>query len=408
MTLLITRWKQVKIPKIPEKLNDFSFSMDGSAFGHALKLCDEVIRFSSADKMIEDVHMVIATEDLDVYLVGRTIDTFILFKLPCKATASGAASLNFSDMSPVNRNTDVKFSFKPGEMLASASRFKLTTPTKQVSRDQLMMIDTSLRSVKLRKGEEALPPQVVESIKKAVEVTYVPDLYLDRMVNSFIEVKDGVLAVVTNSAFTGAKYECPMPKDVSPMRISLSANMLKLLYKVIDDTPCEFYVEGSHFIANSADFLVLLPPVSGAESEAETFAQFETALGNPAAKGTAEGDLPVAVKSLFSVVNGNKSLKGQRVTIAFKARKNTADLSFESDNQCLTERIDFSGDSELAFRVDIRLLNIVFKNLLQVYESKDLKHRLGAYGIPGKYKAFSLKYKQKDNARITIYMQCSN
>ena len=48
------------------------------------------------------------------------------------------------------------------------------------------------------------------------------------------------------------------------------------------------------------------------------------------------------------------------------------------------------------------------KNLLQVYESKDLKHRLGAYGIPGKYKAFSLKYKQKDNARITIYMQCSN
>lgn len=398
----------MKIPKIPEKLNDFSFSMDGSAFGHALKLCDEVIRFSSADKMIEDVHMVIATEDLDVYLVGRTIDTFILFKLPCKADASGAAALNFADMSPVNRKAEVRFAFKPGEMLASASRFKLTTPTKQVSRDQLMMIDTSLRSVKLRKGEEALPPQVVESIKKAVEVTYVPDLYLDRMVNSFIEVKDSVLTVVTNSAVTGARYECKMPNVVPPMRISLSANMLKLLYKVIDDTPCEFYVEGSHFVANSPDFLVLLPPVAAAESEAESFNNLESALGKPAAKGSAEGDLPVAVKSLTAVVNANKALKGQRVTIAFKTRKNTADLSFESDNQCLTERIDFSGDSELAFRADIRVLNIIFKNLLQVYDSKDLQHRISAYGIPGKYKAFSLKYKQKDGARITIYMQCSN
>ena len=83
----------MKIPKIPEKLNDFSFSMNGSAFGHALKLCDEVIRFSSADKMIEDVHMVISTEDLDVYLVGRTIDTFILFKLPCKATSASTPPL---------------------------------------------------------------------------------------------------------------------------------------------------------------------------------------------------------------------------------------------------------------------------------------------------------------------------
>lgn len=398
----------MKIPKIPEKLNDFSFSMDGSAFGHALKLCDEVIRFSSADKMIEDVHMVIATEDLDVYLVGRTIDTFILFKLPCTANASGAAALNFADMSPVNRKAEVQFLFRPGEMLATASRFKLTTPTKQVSRDQLMMIDTSLRSVKLRKGEEALPPQVVESIKKAVEVTYVPDLYLDRMVNSFIEVKDSVLTVVTNSAVTGARYECKMPEAVPSMRISLSANMLKLLYKVIDDTPCEFYVEGSHFVANSPEFLVLLPPVAAAESEVESFNNLEAALGKPAAKGTAEGDLPIAVKSLSSVVNANKALKGQRVTIAFKARKSTADLSFESDNQCLTERIDFMGDSELAFRADIRVLNIIFKNLLQVYESKDLKHRISAYGIPGKYKAFSLKYKQKDNARITIYMQCSN
>lgn len=397
----------MQLPQIPKTIEDFSFTLDGNLFGKSLKLCDEVIKFSEADKMIEDLNMVVCTGS-KVYLIGRTIDTFIINELSASGIEGvGAALLDFSQLSPVVRKDLIKFEFTRGEMLAKSRNSKLKISVRHVSQDQLMSLDMTIRNIEVKNNADILPPNVVSELKRAVDMSYIPDLYTDASVNSHITLKSGQLTVVTSSNFISALYEAEFKERVPDTKISLGSDMLKLLYKVVGDADTQFYVNGANFVASADNFLVLLPPV---RSSKEDFQKFDIALdtlGSATATGNGHHDMVLAVNTLGALVSANKALKGQSVKFNFSAKSGQALLKFSTDGQSLVEKIKFATKDTFTFNADIRLFQLLLKALGNGIKGGECDHLMRVFGPVGKYKAFMLDYDMKE-FRIKYLMHCTN
>jgi hypothetical protein len=397
----------MQLPQIPKTIEDFSFTLDGNLFGKSLKLCDEVIKFSEADKMIEDLNMVVCTGS-KVYLIGRTIDTFIINELSASGIEGvGAALLDFSQLSPVVRKDLIKFEFTRGEMLAKSRNSKLKISVRHVSQDQLMSLDMTIRNIEVKNNADILPPNVVSELKRAVDMSYIPDLYTDASVNSHITLKSGQLTVVTSSNFISALYEAEFKERVPDTKISLGSDMLKLLYKVVGDADTQFYVNGANFVASADNFLVLLPPV---RSSKEDFQKFDIALdtlGSATATGNGHHDMVLAVNTLAALVSANKALKGQSVKFNFSAKSGQALLKFSTDGQSLVEKIKFATKDTFTFNADIRLFQLLLKALGNGIKGGECDHLMRVFGPVGKYKAFMLDYDMKE-FRIKYLMHCTN
>lgn len=397
----------MQLPQIPKTIEDFSFILDGNLFGKSLKLCDEVIKFSDADKMVEDLNMVVCTGER-VYLIGRTIDTFIIYELSASSIEGvGAALLDFSQLSPVTKNELIKFEFTRGELKAKSRNCKFNTTIKHVSQDQLMTLDMTVRNIEVKNNADILPPNVVDELKRAVDMSYIPDLYTDASVNSHITLRDGHLSVVTSSNFTSALYEADFKESVPNVRMSLGSDMLKLLYKVVDKTDAQFYVSGANFVASAENFMVLLPPV---RSTKDDFAKFDIALetlGSANVKGNADHDMVLAVNTLTALVNSNKKLKGQSVKFTFSAKSGQALLKFSTDGQSLTEKVKFITKDTFTFNADVRLFQLLLKALGNGIKGGECQHLMRVFGPAGKYKAFMLEYNMKE-FKIKYLMHCTS
>lgn len=397
----------MQLPQIPKTIEDFSFTLDGNLFGKSLKLCDEVIKFSEADKMIEDLNMVVCT-GTKVYLIGRTIDTFIINELSASGVEGvGAALLDFSQLSPVVRKDLIKFEFTRGEMSAKSRNSKLKISVRHVSQDQLMSLDMTIRNIEVKSNADILPPNVVSELKRAVDMSYIPDLYTDASVNSHITLKSGQLTVVTSSNFISALYEAEFKERVPDTKISLGSDMLKLLYKVVGDVDTQFYVNGANFVASADNFLVLLPPVRSSKEDFQKFDIAMDTLGSATATGNAHHDMVLAVNTLAALVSANKALKGQSVKFNFSAKSGQALLKFSTDGQSLIEKVKFATKDTFTFNADVRLFQLLLKALGNGIKGGECDHLMRVFGPVGKYKAFMLDYDMKE-FRIKYLMHCTN
>lgn len=397
----------MQLPQIPMQIDDFEFSIEGTDFGKSLKLCDEVIKFSDADKMMEDLNMIVCT-GREVFLMGRTIDTFIIYQLDVSEVSGiGAALVDFSVLGPVTKKGRVKIRFAGGELRAKSKTTNLTNSVRQVSLDQLKTLEVTIRNIELKNDADVFGSELVDDIKRAVEMSFIPDLYTDGSTNSHIEVRKGSLKVVTSSNFTCAQYDKDLTVSSPDIRISLGADMLRLLYKVVGSSEAQFYVSGANFVASAANFLVLLPPVRSHKGDFDRFETFEATLGEPAARATADHDLVLAVNTLAGLVNSNKALKGHSVKFALAVKPGTALLKFNTDGQSLTEKIGIATKDTFSFNADIRLMQLLMKGVGQGIKAGESPHQLSVYGPTGKYKAFMLNYTMPD-FRIKYFMQCTS
>ena len=386
--------------QIPKKLEDFSFSVSGKDFGRVLKVCDEVVKFSDADKMVEDLHLIVC-DGKAVYAIGRTIDTFICHRLPAEDVSGvGAASVDFKSFATLVKRDSVHLAFRRGGFSAKASRFEFDQSTKQVSLDQLEMIDVTLRSVKTRSDGDALSRKAVSMLRDAVALTYVPDIYLGAQVTSHIEVANGRLRVSTARNWCVSIYESAI-QDTDDFKLSLHSDMITLLYKVVGDLPAQFYVSGSHFIASSDDFMVTLPPVRSTDADYNTFATVVAALGAPVRSCFLGKDFGPATSTIMQVIASNPALKGKAVPFELTVGEKAAKLQFDTDGCRMAETVGAKATERFNVKLDVRILNLILKNVMQL--DKETQHRCSMYGAVGKYKAARFDYK-KAGATLSFMM----
>lgn len=377
--------------QIPKKLEDFSFSVVGKEFGRVLKVCDEVVKFSDADKMVEDLHLIVS-DGKSVYAIGRTIDTFICHRLPAEDVQGvGAASVDFKAFTTLVKRDSVHLSFRRGGFSAKASRFEFDQSTKQVSLDQLEMIDVTLRSVKTRSDGEALTAKAVAMLRDAVALTYVPDIYLGAQVTSHIEVLNGKLRVSTARNWCVSIYETPI-QDTDDFKLSLHSDMITLLYKVVGDMKAQFYVSGSHFIASSDEFMVTLPPVRSTPDDYNRFAVVTAALGAPVRACYLGKDFGPATSTIMQVIATNAALKGKAVPFELTVMGKSAKLQFDTDGCRMSETVGAKSSDKFNVKLDVRILSLILKNVMQL--DKDTQHKCSMYGAVGKYKAARFDYKR--------------
>lgn len=398
----------MQTPSLPKNLGNFSFVVDGKSFTSVMKMSDEVIKFSNADKIVEDLNLVICNGD-NVYLVGRTIDTLLVHRLDAASIeGQGAARIDFKSLASSARSGTVKFTAEDGVMSLRTGKSLLRTDMQRVSLDQMEMLSTVLATINAQQQGAHLSADTVSAFKQAVDMTYVPNLYFeDAKVNSYLTVESGNFTCVTHDHMACSKFTSKV--DTGDMRIALSAEMLRLVYKVTakeEDT--EFYTDNGAFIASSADFLIRLPAVRSTDQDYAKFNLCEEIMGSKVAHGSFDSGLGEAVKAITDLVNSHKKLRGTGVSIDFIGKgKGNVLLHFNTDGQSLTEKVTFGGKSEFKFKTDVRVLNLCMKNVSALVKDNIVGHEFSLYGPPGKYKAFRLDYSATD-FHLSYYLMCSS
>lgn len=388
--------------EMPEKLNDFSFTISGKKLGTALKNCDAVVRFSDADKMIEDIHMIVSTGS-EVYAIGKTIDTFIYYKLDAEdVSGAGAARVDFALFSTLAKRENVRLSFTARQFEASASRFRITNATRQVSYDQIEMLSVTMRSIQLLRDKEELSSKTVEALRRAVHFTYVPELYLDTKVSSYISVQNGNLRVLSYNNWSCGSYESKIDTDINA-RISVNAEMMTLLYKIADSSDVSFYVSGAHFIAANSVFCVALPPVRSTDADYGRFIALEQAMGSPTHKAILSKEFYPVIAATMGTIVLNKSLKGKAVPITLAVDTKKASVSFSADDCSTTEYLAAKNEAQkFSIKVDARILALVLKNVHTF--GNDLRNEISAYGAIGKLKSMRLDYRDPSGSSLSYFI----
>lgn len=398
----------MQTPSLPKTLGNFSFAVDGKAFTAIMKMSDEVIKFSDADKIVEDLNLVVCN-GTNIYLIGRTIDTLLVHRLDAaNITGEGAARLDFKVLASSARSGTVKFTAEDGVMSLRTGKSLLRSDMQRVSLDQMQMLETVMATIKEQQQGAHLSSDTVSAFKQAVDLTYVPNLYFeDAKVNSYLSVVDGNFTCVTHDQLACSKFTSKV--DTGDMQIALSAEMLRLVYKVTakeEDT--EFYTDNGAFIASSADFLIRLPAVRSTKQDYEKFALCEEIMGKSAIFGSFDSSLGEAVKAITDLVNAHKKLRGTGVSIdVYGKGKGSAMLHFSTDGQSLTEKVSFASKDEFKFKTDVRILNLCMKNVSALVKEGLVGHEFSLYGPPGKYKAFRLDYRASE-FDLSYYLTCSS
>lgn len=398
----------MQTPTLPSKLGNFSFLVDGTAFTSVMKMSDEVIKFSDADKIVEDINLVISNGK-NVYLIGRTIDTLLVHRLDAAdIVGEGAARLDFKVLATSARKGTVKFDATDGVMTLRTGKSMLRSDMQRVSTDQMEMLATVLSTINEQQKGASLSSDTVAAFKQAVDMTYVPNLYFeDAKVNSYLSVADGVFNCVTHDHLSCSRFTSKV--ETEDMKLALSAEMLRLVYKVTaKEEETEFYTDSGSFIASSSDFLIRLPAVRSTDQDYTKFALLEQIMGSSTIRGEFDSGLGEAVKAITDLVNAHKKLRGTGVSIdVYNKGKGKAMLHFSTDGQSLTEKVNFHSKNEFKFKTDVRVMNLCMKNVSGVVKDGLVNHDFSLYGPPGKYKAFRLDYKCND-FDLSYFLNCSS
>lgn len=380
--------------KIPTKCGSFSFSIGGKELWASLKTCDEIIKFSDADKIVDDLNLLMCCGK-QVYVVGRTIDTFTVLRLPCtNVEGEGAANIDFNSFQPLAKKDSCNISVEDGRLCAKSKSFVYKVDLRQGSSDQLELVSQMLEQY--TGGEEVqLSHADVEAVNRAVQLTYIPELYLDHIVCAHIQATAKGLTVSCPANWSSGHYFNPNVRG--KYKLSVSAKMMAVISKVgTEDTSYNVGVFG--FMASSPDRIIVLPPITTHENAFTQHTETRAAFGKPQCVIECGADIVEAVNTINGIVQRTKDLKGRAISAQLKSAGKYMSVGFVTDSQSILERVTGAGD---VFEVncDIKILALILKNVAVL---KPSEHTLSLLGPRGKYKALALDYGSADGEELSF------
>ena len=382
--------------KIPTKCGSFGFTIDGKDLWASLRVCDEIIKFSDADKIVDDLNLLMCCGN-QVYVVGRTIDTFIVLRLPCtEVEGEGAANIDFNAFQPLAKKSGMRIGVEDGKMVAKAKSFVYKVDLRQGSSDQLDLV-TQMMGQYTGGTEIELTHEDVAAVNRAVRLTYIPELYMDFIVCAHIQATGKGLTVSCPANWSSGYYHNPSTRG--NYKLSVSAKMMSVLAKIgTEDTG--YSVGPFGFMAASEDRIIVLPPIS---THADAFSQHSDtrkAFGKPLATVECAPQLVEAVATINGIVSKVKDLKGRAVSAKFKSVGKYCTVGFDTDSQSIVERVSGKGD-QFEVNCDVRILSHILKNVAVL---KPTEHTVSALGPRGKYKALCLDYGSADGEELSFML----
>lgn len=377
--------KKCRLPKKPS--SSCSLSLDGNKLADILKRVDSVTRFSESTDALTHIHLLVAY-DSDVFILGRTPDTFVAHHLPnAKADKDCVFNINpvqLSGLIAKRGELDFNYDGKNVYITAKTGKYKSEFKVKPISEEQIPMVEEGLRHH--IKGGHEMSRDVIEKMTLGIRYTRLKDPITDQAIICRVECMGDSIRVTTPGNWTSARYTAQLGKKNEKFRFSLSSTMFDLVSKFCGEDKVNFHVDSASFAAEGDSFVLTLPPIQASDEDYRFIDNMLAQLGNPILGCVVKGDLSAPFANIAPLIDKKT---GTHASLVLK--KKEFRIKFSNDSGSVQDSLVLAKpiEKEIKTRLDMRIM----KELLRTIGRED-KHAMGFHGSSiEKLNAFSLNYK---------------
>lgn len=377
--------KTCRFPKNPAKT--CNITLTGTILSDILKRVDSVTRFSESDDKLTHIHLIV-TYKSDVFVLGRTPDTFVAYQIP-DATADSDTVINIDPIQLtglINKRKELTVEFD-GKMLNIAEtkgKYKAGVKVRPVSAEQIPMVEQGLRHH--IEGGHPMSREVIDAMTQGVKLTRLKDTITNQTVICRVVCDGKSLAITSPGHWTSSRYRAELKKKAEAFRFSLTGEMFDLIYRFCGEEKVTFHVDTTAFAAESDTFVLTLPPIQASDEDYRYMDNMLAQLGKPLLGCVVKGDLsaPFANISTLLEKKGNTNAK-------LTVKKKEFRLKFGNDSGSVQDSLTLSKpiEREITTQLDLRIMRELLKSI-----GREEKHSMGFHGSSiNALNAFSLNYK---------------
>ncbi|QYW05190.1 hypothetical protein pEaSNUABM21_00176 [Erwinia phage pEa_SNUABM_21] len=377
--------KTCRLPKKPSK--SCNITLTGTLLSDILKRVDSVTRFSESDDKLTHIHLIV-TYKSDVFVLGRTPDTFVAYQVP-GATADTDTVFNIDPNSLnglITKRKELTLTFD-GKQVAIAEqngKYKADFKIRPLSDEQIPMVEQGLKHH--ISGGHPMSREVIDAMTQGVRLTSMKDTITNQTIICRVVCDGKSMKIQSPGHWTSSRYTCDLKKKAEPFRFSLTGAMFDLVYRFCGEEKVTFHVDSSSFAAESDSFVLTLPPIQASDEDYRYMDNMLVQLGKPLIGVVVKGDLSAPFTNISTLIEkkGNTSAKIilKKKEIKFKFGTDAGNVQ---DSMSLAKPVE----RELSAHLDLRIMRELLKSI-----GREEKHSMGFHGANiNKLTAFSLNYK---------------
>ncbi|ARW58811.1 hypothetical protein HOS33_gp171 [Erwinia phage vB_EamM_Y3] len=377
--------KTCRLPKSPAK--QCNITLTGTILSDILKRVDSVTRFSESADKLTHIHLLV-TYKSDVFILGRTPDTFVAYLVP-NATADSDTIINIDPVQLtglINKRKELTVEFTGKELNINevSGKYKSVIKLRPVSDEQIPMVETGLRHH--LEGGHPMAREVIDCLTQGVRLTRLKDTITNQSIICRVVCDGKSVSIISPGHWTSSRYKGELKKKAEPFRFSLTGEMFDLIYRFCGEEKVTFHVDSTAFAAESDTFVLTLPPIQASDEDYRYMDNMLAQLGKPLMGCVVKGDLSAPFANISTLIEkkGNTNAK-------LLLKKKEFRLKFGNDSGSVQDSLTLAKpvERELTANLDLRIMRELLKSI-----GREERHAMGFHGSSiNQLNAFSLNYK---------------
>lgn len=294
---------------LTESKKAFSFTCDSNVIAKAINKVVTVADFSkgSEDKSV----CLLASHKGALFVIGYSTETFSAFQVEgVKTSADGSFAFSPKTLLGLIKNrSDIEFTYDKGRLSFSAvkGKYSANIETSITPPEAMILVNNHLKNEKRK--STTVTGDLLETLRKAIKVCSLANLYNTDPVNSLIRASKGVLEV---SAFDNshlAYYRAKVSSEAT-FKMALPVAMFNLIDRFVasEGEDVEFVMNGKQFMVFGKTYIVTLPPVQAEDAQYDLTPNYIKALKKPVAELVFMPDGIKTVDNMFTIADENSKL----------------------------------------------------------------------------------------------------
>lgn len=377
--------KTCRLPKNPAKT--CNITLNGNFLSDILKRVDSVTRFSESDDKLTHIHLLV-TYKSDVFVLGRTPDTFVACQVP-GASADSDTVINIDPIQLTGiiskrKELDVVYDGKTLNASEQKGKYKAEVKVRPVSVEQIPMVEQGLRHH--IEGGHPMNREVIDAMTQGVKLTRLKDTITNQAVICRVVCDGKTLSITSPGHWTSSRFRADLKKKAEAFRFSLTGEMFDLIYRFCGEEKVTFHVDATAFAAESETFVLTLPPIQASDEDYRYMDNMLAQLGKPLVGCVIKGDLSAPFANISTLIE-KKGNTNAKLTV----KKKEFRLKFGNDSGSIQDSLTLAKpvEREVTANLDLRIMRELLRSI-----GREEKHSMGFHGANiNSLNAFSLNYK---------------
>ena len=347
-------------------MSEFSIKFNSKALEQALANVNAVVSTSNAPT---GKNFLLEVKDKKLSLIAFSSDTFVRLSVDAQTKGEGVFAFLPERMQGVIKGrSDMVFEYSGADCkfrMADKGRYSGTFVTAALAHDHESVYNSFMKKLRSNSEANTLKPAVMQSIRDGLKLTRLKDVYSDKPLISYIDLKDGTLSITTLDANHFALFKVAV-KTKQEFRLGLPMTHFNVIDRVIEeDSSAVFDASSSHLRIQSGLAAMILPATQTDPSQFDIVPEFFAELKKPVFSAICtQIELQTLMDNMFTLYT-----QESRMCLSHKGESGLMKVTISTSNGSAEDGVKMKLQTGGPFTefVDPRLL----KDSLQLLKGQD-------------------------------------